>query len=100
MEKASSLSLLTPEDLQRAGATGELDVDANLFDLYPDPVHFVHFSKEIDRADISSELFVRLLEAYRNQKTQGGSPMRSVVSSTRQDRDLKLLAAVLFSIFK
>jgi hypothetical protein len=74
-----SLSLLTPEDLRRADGTGELDLDANLLNLYPDPVHLVQFLKSIDRADISSELFVKLLEGYRDMKAQRESdPMRSV----------------------
>jgi hypothetical protein len=47
--------------------------------LYPDPVHFVSFLKEVDRIDISADLFVKLLEVYRDQKAQDGSdPMQFV----------------------
>lgn len=63
-----ALSLLTPEDLRRAEHTGELDFDSNLLDLRPDPVHFVRFLKSVDRTDVSSEFFVKLLETYRDAK--------------------------------
>ncbi|KZT12600.1 uncharacterized protein LAESUDRAFT_638789 [Laetiporus sulphureus 93-53] len=67
-ENAPALSLFTPENLRRAEDAGELDVDANVFGLSPDPARFVRFLKAIERSDISSELFVRLLEAYRESK--------------------------------
>lgn len=69
-EEPPALSLLTPEDLRRADETGDFDMDDNLLNLRPDPVHFVRFLKSIDRADVSSELFVKLLEVYRDQKLQ------------------------------
>lgn len=76
-ERKSLLSLFTPEDLRRAEEAGELDTDANLFDLRPDPTQFVRYLKSIGRSDISSELFVRLLEAYREVKAQAESdPLR------------------------
>ena len=69
--------MFTPEDLKRAEEAGELDADANLFDLRPDPARFVRYLKSIERSDISSELFVRLLEAYREVKAQTDSdPLR------------------------
>lgn len=72
-----SLSLFTPEDLRRAEEAGELDADANLFNLRPDPTQFVRYLKSIGRSDISSEIFVRLLEAYREVKAQAESdPLR------------------------
>lgn len=72
-----SLSLLTPEDLRRAEQTGELDFDSNLLDLCPDPVHFVRFLKSVDRADVSSDVFVKLLEKYREAKANSeADPIR------------------------
>ncbi|KAL1747481.1 hypothetical protein HDZ31DRAFT_31894 [Schizophyllum fasciatum] len=62
---APSLSMLTPEDREDVD---DLDIDANILDLYPDPTHFIAFLREIDRSDIATELFVRLLEAYRASK--------------------------------
>jgi hypothetical protein len=51
----------------------------NILNLYPDPVRFVRFLKDIDRIDISSDLFVKLLEAYHNNKSQDSSdPMQFV----------------------
>lgn len=71
------LDLLTPEDLRRAEETGELDFDSNLLNLRPDPVHFVRFLKTIDRTDVSSDLFVKLLEDYREARVEGdANPMR------------------------
>lgn len=67
----TSLSLLTPEDLRRAERTGELDFDSNILDLRPDPAHFVRFIKSIDRTDVSSDFFVKLLETYREAKASG-----------------------------
>jgi hypothetical protein len=70
------LSLLTPEDLRQADKE---DFDLNLLNLRPDPSHLVQFLKSIDRPDISSELFVRVLEAYRSLKSKEESdPLRSV----------------------
>ncbi|KAL1755246.1 hypothetical protein FB107DRAFT_213966 [Schizophyllum commune] len=65
--KLPSLSMLTPEDREELE---ELDINANILDLYPDPAHFVQFLQSIDRNDIAAELFVRLLEAYRHSKTR------------------------------
>ncbi|TRM67616.1 hypothetical protein BD626DRAFT_554703 [Schizophyllum amplum] len=72
-----SLSMLTPEDKSEVD---ELDIDANILDLYPDPAHFVLFLRSIDRSDITAELFVRLLEAYRSAKTNGDEdPTRTLL---------------------
>jgi hypothetical protein len=49
----------------------EPDLTANLFDFYPDPIHFVSFLKTLDRGDVVSELFIKLLEAYRAQRKDG-----------------------------
>ncbi|KAH9844158.1 uncharacterized protein C8Q71DRAFT_731516 [Rhodofomes roseus] len=79
-ERNPTLSLFTPEDLRRAEEVGELDADANLFDLRPDPVQFVRYLKSIDRSDISSEVFVKLLEAYRELKAQPeNDPLRTLL---------------------
>ncbi|KAI0939316.1 hypothetical protein AcV5_000773 [Taiwanofungus camphoratus] len=79
-DRTPSLSLFTPEDLRRAEQSGEFDVDSNLLDLRPDPVRFVRYLKTIERADISSELFVRLLEAYRENKADpDGDPLRTLL---------------------
>ncbi|KAF8231899.1 hypothetical protein L208DRAFT_1361765 [Tricholoma matsutake] len=78
-ERPSQLSLLTPEDLRRANEADELHLDMNILDLYPDPVSFVRFLKDIDRVDISSDLFVKLLEVYRIHKSQASDPMRTLL---------------------
>lgn len=71
------LGMFTPEDLRRAEETGGFDVDTNILNLRPDPVHFVTFLKSLDRSDVVSDLFVRLLEAYRESKvTPDADPMR------------------------
>ncbi|TFK43559.1 hypothetical protein BDQ12DRAFT_643120 [Crucibulum laeve] len=73
----SGLDLLTPDNFNR---DEEPDVDTNLFDLYPDPSHFVQFLKTIERSDISSEIFVKLLEAYHTQKSDANSdPMQRII---------------------
>ncbi|KAJ6539322.1 hypothetical protein B0H19DRAFT_961303 [Mycena capillaripes] len=73
-EKPPPLSLLTPADDE------DIDLDTNIFDLYPDPAHFVRFLKTIQRTDISSDLFVRLLETYRDSKSEtDGDPTRTLL---------------------
>jgi hypothetical protein len=72
-EQPSLLSFLTPEDLRRADESDDFKFDANVLDLYPDPLRFVRFLKAIDRADISSDLFVKLLDMYHKHKSQAGS---------------------------
>ncbi|KAJ7179134.1 hypothetical protein C8R46DRAFT_1187560 [Mycena filopes] len=72
-DKPASLSLLTPAD-------DDIDLDTNILNLYPDPVHFVRFLKSIQRTDISSDLFVRLLESYRDSKLESdGDPTRTLL---------------------
>ena len=78
-DTAEQLALFTPDDLQRAEESGEFDLDANLLNLRPDPTHFVAFIKSLDRSDVVSELFVRLLEAYRQSKAaRDVDPLRFV----------------------
>ncbi|KAH9951727.1 hypothetical protein B0H21DRAFT_842799 [Amylocystis lapponica] len=78
--RASSLALFTPDDLRRAQESGEFDVDSNLLNLRPDPVRFSRYLKSIERTDISSELFVRLLEAYREVKSDPeADPLRTLL---------------------
>jgi len=72
-----NLSIFTPEVLEEAEKSGKFDIDSNLLDLRPDPAHFVGFLKAINRPEVSSSLFVRLLEAYRGVKSDGeGDPLR------------------------
>ncbi|TFK75938.1 hypothetical protein BDN72DRAFT_891803 [Pluteus cervinus] len=73
VEKTDTLPQL---DFLTPGDSEDVDVDSNILNLYPDPVHFVRFLKGVDRADISSELFVDLLERYREKR--GDSPQDSV----------------------
>ncbi|KAK0243048.1 hypothetical protein EDD85DRAFT_877845, partial [Armillaria nabsnona] len=77
-EKNMGLAVFTPEDLEKAELAGELDPDANIMDLYPDPQRFVSFLKKIDRRDVSGELFVKLLEAYRDSRVDG-DPMKTLL---------------------
>ncbi|CAA7259732.1 unnamed protein product [Cyclocybe aegerita] len=63
---ASALSM--PGDPGTAEVVQLADIDQNLFDLYPDPLHFVEFLKMIERGDLASLIFVRLLESYRDMK--------------------------------
>ncbi|KAF9534898.1 hypothetical protein CPB83DRAFT_901829 [Crepidotus variabilis] len=64
-------------------ATGDQEeepsFDLNLFDLYPDPVHFVETLKQFDRGDLSSSLFVTLLENYRDMKTRPTEDSMSIL---------------------
>ncbi|KAK0499796.1 hypothetical protein EDD18DRAFT_1152660 [Armillaria luteobubalina] len=78
-EKNQGLALFTPEDLENAEQAGELDPDANIMDLYPDPRRFVSFLKKIDRRDVSGEIFVKLLEAYRDSRVDG-DPIRTLLN--------------------
>jgi len=76
-QKESSLAFFTPDDLKKAEEGGALDVDANFLDLRPDPAHFVDFLVSLDRPDVTSDVFVRLLEGYRDFKTNEESdPLR------------------------
>ncbi|EKM59775.1 uncharacterized protein PHACADRAFT_114971 [Phanerochaete carnosa HHB-10118-sp] len=76
----SQLGMFTPEDLRRAEEAGEFDVDANILHLRPDPKHFVAFLKSLDRSDVVSDLFVRLLESYRESKAaHEADPMRTLL---------------------
>ncbi|EMD40865.1 hypothetical protein CERSUDRAFT_91616 [Gelatoporia subvermispora B] len=79
-ERTTSLALFTPETLQQAEDAGELDVDANILDLKPDPVHFVRFLGSLKRSDITSEIFVKLLEAYRESRSDpDADPLRTLL---------------------
>ncbi|GLB33780.1 hypothetical protein LshimejAT787_0106640 [Lyophyllum shimeji] len=68
-DRPSALSLLTPEDV-KADATEDFNLNTNILGLYPDPTHYVQLLRTIDRVDISSDLFVRLLEAYREHRSK------------------------------
>ncbi|KAF7301652.1 RTP1-C1 domain-containing protein [Mycena indigotica] len=71
-EETARLTLMTPAD-------EDIDVDTNILGLYPDPVHFVLFLKSLQRADISSDLFLRSLEAYRDSKREPDDPTRTLL---------------------
>ena len=76
-EKETSLAFFTPHDLKEAEKSGVLDVDANFLDLRPDPTHFVDFLVSLDRPDVTSDVFVRLLEGYKDLKASKESdPLR------------------------
>jgi hypothetical protein len=65
--------------LPRNGSVTTTDVDINLFNLYPDPVHFVDLLKRLERGDIASNIFLELLENYRDMKERpGDDPMKYV----------------------
>ncbi|TDL29980.1 hypothetical protein BD410DRAFT_817858 [Rickenella mellea] len=62
----------------------EIDVDSNPLNLRPDPAMFIRFIKSVDREDVASELFVRLLDAYQeDQKVKSGveeeDPIRTLL---------------------
>ncbi|KAG6873310.1 hypothetical protein C0995_000463 [Termitomyces sp. Mi166 len=72
-------SLLTPKDL-KAGTENEYSINSNILGLYPDPIHVVQLLKTIDRADISSDFFVKLLEAYRDRRNdEDEDPTRALL---------------------
>lgn len=80
-DQPPALSLFTPQSLQEAEEAGEFDADSNLLGLKPDPVRLVQFLKDLDRADVSSDLFVQLLEVYRNSRAQADAdPLKFVVN--------------------
>ncbi|KAL4242026.1 Tango6 family protein [Abortiporus biennis] len=77
-----ALGLFTPQTPKEAEDSGEFDpIDNNLLNLRPDPKHFIQFLKSFNRDDdISSEIFVRLLEAYQESKRDEDSdPMRTLL---------------------
>ena len=66
--------LPTPEDISKPENMGE-----NFLGLYPDPAHFVQYIESLDRLDMASELFVRLLEVYYSiDAEQDTDPLRCV----------------------
>ncbi|KAH9918173.1 uncharacterized protein BXZ73DRAFT_92241 [Epithele typhae] len=79
-EPDPSLSMFTPQSLKEAEDTGQLDIDSNVLGLKPDPVRFVNFVKSIGRADVSSEMFVKLLERYSELRSQADTdPVRTLL---------------------
>ena len=78
-----SLSILTTvED----SAIDKQDMNENFLNLRPDPTHFVSFLEKLNRSDITSEIFVFLLNSYHDSKLQTDSdPMRLVSSYTLQN---------------
>ncbi|KZT24535.1 ARM repeat-containing protein [Neolentinus lepideus HHB14362 ss-1] len=78
-DETSSLSLLTPEDLKSFKEGDDTSIDMNLFGLRPDPCIFVAFLESIDRSDITSDLFIRLLDAYQQSKGSDDDPLRTLL---------------------
>ncbi|KAI3607538.1 hypothetical protein WG66_005156 [Moniliophthora roreri] len=76
-----NLSLFTPESLRQAEESGQLEAGANFLDLYPDPSHYASFIQLINRQDILSDIFVMLLEAYRESKLSNGDPIQLSVTT-------------------
>ncbi|KAI9574473.1 hypothetical protein HD554DRAFT_2165961 [Boletus coccyginus] len=75
-DMSTKLALFTPQDLGK----GEEIIGENFLDLYPDPAHFVQYVKSLDRLDMASELFVRLLEVYHSVDTeQDTDPSRGLL---------------------
>lgn len=75
LQENSEPSLLLPGNEPET----ETDIDINLFNLYPDPVHFVDLLKRLDRGDMVSNIFLKLLENYRDMKERpGDGPMKYV----------------------
>ena len=73
---SSQLSSLEVESV-RLMLLRSFDADPDFFDLYPNPTHFVEFLTSFDRADVTSEIFVRLLQTYHEAKVASDSdPMR------------------------
>lgn len=60
---------MMPGDLKDVN---EDDLDLNIFDFFPDPFHFVELLKQLDRGDIASSIFIKLLEDYRDMKARSG----------------------------
>ncbi|KAI6105625.1 hypothetical protein F5141DRAFT_1235511 [Pisolithus sp. B1] len=74
LSQVENIVSLSSEHLQGKEEYDEYD---DAFDLYPNPTHFVRYTKSLDRQDINCELFVRLLEAYRSVKSDKESdPLR------------------------
>jgi hypothetical protein len=61
--------MYTPETLLHADKAGDFDPDANVMELRPDPKSFAIYVKSINRPDIASDLFVRILEAYQASRS-------------------------------
>jgi hypothetical protein len=69
--------MYTPKTLLHADDAGDFDPGANLMELQPDPKSFAVYVKSINRPDIASELFVRLLEGYQTSRSDvKGDPLR------------------------
>jgi hypothetical protein len=66
-EEVSPPALMMPGVLKDGN---EDDLDLNIFDFFPDPVHFVELLKQLDRGDIASSIFIKLLEDYRDMKAR------------------------------
>ncbi|KAI5118985.1 hypothetical protein M0805_001124 [Coniferiporia weirii] len=59
-----SLTLAQLADLQEGKLDTEEDEEANLLNLRPHPLHFATLLKSINREDVSSALYLRILDAH------------------------------------
>ena len=74
--RSLTLPSLTLADLARMASTDPLNdtldssdsSDANPLGLRPDPVQFVKFLQAIGRTEVSSDVFVKILEAYQERR--------------------------------
>ncbi|KIJ57123.1 hypothetical protein M422DRAFT_238692 [Sphaerobolus stellatus SS14] len=74
-----SISLVTVASLE-GKSKDDIDINSNPFNLRPDPSQFVVFLKGLHRQDVSSEIFVRLLDGYEELKSSAGEePMRTLL---------------------
>ncbi|KZT36688.1 hypothetical protein SISSUDRAFT_1049524 [Sistotremastrum suecicum HHB10207 ss-3] len=56
------------------------DINSNPLDLRPDPFQLVQALKQIGRAEISSQLFIRLLEHYQEaEQSEEGDPLKALL---------------------
>jgi hypothetical protein len=78
--EARSLSLFTPEDLDKAEKSGGLDSDSNFLGLYPDPKHFVLLLEALDQQEIFGAVFAKVLAAYwDSRQMDGNNPEKCVL---------------------
>ncbi|KAH7887770.1 hypothetical protein F5I97DRAFT_1951957 [Phlebopus sp. FC_14] len=76
--RIEKFNLLTPAHVRREQEAWDIGDDP--FDLYPNPAHFVRYLKSLNRSDVVSELFVRLLETYHSSKKDSGhDPKRALL---------------------
>jgi len=84
LRSASGPSITLFDAAQLSGSKDDVDIAANPFNLRPDPARFVAFLRSLDRNDVASEIFVKLLNEYRTLNKGDSDPMQYVYQqSTR-----------------